>query len=321
MSYSINKIPLFQELEKSQNILIAGAGGGFDVFCGIPLYFNLINQGKKVIIGNFSFTKLSETTSEKVFPYCYKIRSGDSDLSGRHYFPERYLKLWFGLQGDNVDVYGFERIGVNPLKDAYKYLIKKHRIDTIILVDGGTDSLMFGDEEGLGTPQEDVCSMAAVYKSGVKNQYLVSIGFGIDHYHGVSHYRFLENVAELSKDGGYLGLFQLTKEMDEAAKYIDAIRFANDRMRGKESIVSSSIVSALEGNYGDCHVINRTKGSELWINPLMTIYWSFDLRKVVKKIKYYDLIKDTNTIAEFNGYLSKYRYELEKYRDKKQMPI
>jgi hypothetical protein len=31
------KIPFFHELEKAQNILIAGAGGGFDVFCGLPL--------------------------------------------------------------------------------------------------------------------------------------------------------------------------------------------------------------------------------------------------------------------------------------------
>jgi len=302
-------------------ILIAGAGGGFDIFCGIPLYFNLIQQGKKVIIANFSFTWFNETTSEKVFPYCYKIRNGDSDLSGRNYFPEKYLKLWFGLQGHDVDIYGFERIGVKPLRDAYKFLIKKHEIDTIILVDGGTDSLMFGDEEGLGTPQEDICSMAAVYQSGIKKQFLLSVGFGIDHYHGVSHFRFLENVAEIVKDGGYLGTFQITKEMNEAQKYIEAIEFVNQRMKGMESIVSNSIVSALEGNYGNYHKINRTNGSQLWINPLMTIYWCFELRKVVRKIKYYDLIKDVNTISEFNGKLSRFRTETKKFREKKQIPI
>ena len=104
MSYSINQIPIFEELKESKSILLAGAGGGFDIFSGIPLYFNLKKQGKKVILANFSFTWLVETTSEKVFPYCYKIRSGDSDLSGRNYFPERYLKLWFGLQGENVEI-------------------------------------------------------------------------------------------------------------------------------------------------------------------------------------------------------------------------
>jgi len=258
MSYSINQIPIFEELKESKTVLLAGAGGGFDIFSGIPLYFNLKRQGKKVILANFSFTWLSETTAEKVFPFCYKINGGDSDLSGRNYFPEKYLKLWLLLQGENVDIYGFEKTGVNPLRDAYKYLIKKHEIDTVVLVDGGTDSLMFGDEDGLGTPQEDVCSMAAVYRSGIKKQYLVSVGFGIDHFHGVSHFRFLENVAEIARDGGYLGMFQITKEMVEAEKYIEAIQFANEKMRGKESIVSNSIVSALEGEYGDHHRLSRT---------------------------------------------------------------
>lgn len=321
MSYAINQIPIFEELKESKCILLAGAGGGFDIFGAIPLYFNLKKQGKKVILANLSFTWLSETTAEKVFPYCYKIRSGDSDLSARNYFPERYLKLWFGLEGENVELYGFERTGVVPLKNAYKYLIKKHTIDTVLLVDGGTDSLMFGDEDGLGTPQEDVCSMAAVYRSGVKKQFLLSVGFGIDHFHGVSHFRFLENVAQVAKEGGYLGMFQITKEMEEASKYIEAIKFANEKMKGKESIVSNSIVSALEGEYGNHHRTKRTAGSELWINPLMTIYWCFDLRRLIRKIKYYDKIKDVNTISEFNGQLSKYRNELSELRVKKQIPI
>ena len=321
MKNSLNKIRIFEELNESKNILLSGAGGGFDIYSGIPIYYNLINQGKNVILGNFSFTWLNETTSEKVFPYCYKIRIGDSDLTGRNYFPERYLKQWFALQGKDVEIYGFDKVGVNPLKDAYKYLIKKHQIDTIILIDGGTDSLMFGDEEGLGTPQEDICSMAAVYKSGIKKQYLISVGFGIDHFHGVSHYRFLENVAELSKEGGYLGMFQITNDMEESEKYIEAIQFANEKMRGRESIVSNSIVSALKGEYGNYHTTTRTNGSELWINPLMTIYWNFDLRQVVRKIKYYDFIKESNTIGEFNKGLSDYRMKINKFREKKQIPI
>jgi len=321
MQYTLNKIPLFQELEDSQNILLAGAGGGFDIYSGIPLYFNLKKQGKNVVIGNFSFTWLSDTTSKQVFPNCYKIGMGDSDLSGRNYFPEKYLKMWMGLKGQLVDIYGFERTGVQPLKDVYKFLIKKHNIDTVILVDGGTDSLMFGDEEGLGTPQEDICSMAAVYRSGIKKQFLVSVGFGVDHFHGVSHFRFLENVASIAKDGGYLGLFQLTKEMEEAQKYIEAVEFANEKMSGMESIVSNSIKDAVSGKYGNVHATKRTQGSELWINPLMSIYWCFDLRKVIQKITYYDYIKDTNSMGELNGRLAQYRSQLIDYRKTKQLPI
>ncbi len=325
--YSLNQIPFFQELADSETILLAGAGGGFDIYSGIPLYFSLVNQGKKVILANYSFTWLSNTTSEKICPFCYQIRSGDGSFAQQDYvpgyFPEKYLHQWFAIQGHDVDIYAFERTGVKPLRDAYKFLIKKHNIDTVILVDGGTDSLMFGDEEGLGTPHEDICSMAAVYRSGIKKQFLLSIGFGVDHFHGVSHYRFLENVAEMAREGGYLGLFQLTKEMAEAEKYLDAIQYVNKRMDANQSIVSNSIASALEGHYGDYHRTPRTAGSELWINPLMTIYWAFDLRQVVRKIKYYDAVKDTQTMGEFSGKLGEYRGGLnwEEIRLKRQMPI
>lgn len=317
----LHKIPLFQQLEKSQNILIAGAGGGFDFYAGLPLYFSLIEQGKTVTLANFSFTWLGETTAKEVFPFCYEIQNTDRDLSGRNYFPEKYLKSWMELQKKSVDIYAFERTGVNPLKDAYKFLIKKHQLDTIILIDGGTDSLMFGDEESLGTPQEDACSMAAVYRSGVKNQFLVSIGFGIDAFHGVSHFRFLENVATIDKSGGYLGVFQLLNNMKEAVYYRDAVYYANKVMAGKESIVSNSVVSALENNFGNYHKTRRTRGSQLFINPLMTIYWNFDLRKVMNHIKYYHLIRNTNTLGELNFELSKYRNNLESLRKNEKLSI
>ena len=44
-------------------------------------------------------------------------------------------------------------------------LIEQLQLDTIILVDGGTDSLMRGDEAKLGTPEEDMASIAAVTDS------------------------------------------------------------------------------------------------------------------------------------------------------------
>lgn len=321
MKYRINQLPLFEELSSSENILLAGAGGGFDIYAGIPLYINLINQGKKVILGNYAFTWLENTTSERVFPGCYKVKGNDRDLSGRNYFPEKYLKMWFDSQDEQVELYGFERTGVQPLREVYNFLIDKYEIDTVILIDGGTDSLMFGDEESLGTPQEDICSMAAVFQSKVKKQILVNIGFGVDHYHGVSHYRFLENVAEMSKKGGYLGMFQIMGDMLESKKYVEAVNYVNEKMIGMNSIVSNSIVSALENKYGNHHRTRRTQGSELWINPLMAVYWSFDLRKVVEQVKYYDYVKDTMMMEEVRGRIAQYRSELTEYRRYKQIPI
>ncbi len=319
-AYSLHRIPFFDRLADSQTILLAGAGGGFDIYSGLPLYFSLRRAGKKVILANFSFTWLDQTSAELVFPYCYRIRANDVDRSGRNYFPEAHLQAWLERRGERVELYAFDRIGVQPLRAAYQYLLATHAIDTVVLVDGGTDSLMLGDEAGLGTPQEDVCSMAAVFQCAIDRQFLLSIGFGIDHFHGVSHYRFLENVAHLAREGAFLGSFHLIEEMEESQAFLAAVRYANDRMPQIQSIVANSITSALEGEYGNYHRTARTWGSELWINPLMTIYWAFELQKLVPQIKYYELIKSVNTIGEFNGQLARYRQSQSDLREHRPMP-
>lgn len=40
--------------------------------------------------------------------------------------------------------------------------LQREGVDTVVLVDGGTDSLMRGDEQALGSPQEDMLSIAGV---------------------------------------------------------------------------------------------------------------------------------------------------------------
>jgi hypothetical protein len=51
------ELPFFAELKNARNILLAGAGGGFDIFSGLPLYFGLKNAGKQCIwpISPFQF--------------------------------------------------------------------------------------------------------------------------------------------------------------------------------------------------------------------------------------------------------------------------
>ena len=55
-----------------------------------------------------------------------------------------------------------KKVGVRPLRAAYQWLVEELRVSAVVLVDGGTDILMRGDEVGLGTPAEDMSSLAAV---------------------------------------------------------------------------------------------------------------------------------------------------------------
>ena len=288
--------PLLTELAASDRILIAGAGGGFDIFSGLPLYFHLKNQGKEVFLANLSFTDLSRSTGRIIGASAAMI-SADSD-GPKTYFPERYLCEWFREQGEEVEICCFLRTGPALVREGYENLCAKLNIDCVVLVDGGTDSLMRGDEVGLGTPQEDIASIAAVHSLDVPRKFLVCLGFGIDTFHGVNHFQFLEAVAALTKSGHFLGAFSLLNEMEEVQRYQDAYSYVQERMSGHPSIVSTSIISAINGEYGDYHATHRTKGGKLWINPLMTLYWCFWLDGVAERCLYLDEIKDVEGYME-----------------------
>jgi hypothetical protein len=321
MQTALHQIPFFENLSSSQNIFLVGAGGGFDIYNGIPIFLNLIQQGKNVVLGNLSFTDLEDTNAECIMEACYRVTSQSENKSWRNYFPEKYLCEWLEEQNVTPVLYAFEKPGVQPLLAAYNHIITAHHIDTIILIDGGTDSLMFGDEEGLGTPVEDITSMAAAHQCNATKKYLVSVGFGIDHFHGVSHYRFLENMTTIMRDKGYLGLFQMTKEMQETQGFLDLVAYANAKMAEYQSIVANSVASAAEGHYGNFHRTDRTENSVLYINPLMTIFWCFELAAVINRITYYDLIKNSKKMSSLQATLAQYRRALPKKRTNRPIPL
>src|SRR5690242_18117539 len=93
------------------------------------------------------------------------------------------LARWLHAQGLPDTVYAFDKVGVRPLRAGYEALVRMVRPDAIVLVDGGTDLLMRGDEAGLGTPEEDMTSLAAIAGlTGIPVRIAACIGFGIDAY-------------------------------------------------------------------------------------------------------------------------------------------
>src|SRR5262249_16926876 len=128
--------------------------------------------------------------------------------------------------------------------------------------------------------------MVAAHQAVGARAILVAIGFGIDHHHGVSHHAFLENAARLARAGGFLGAFSVLPDSEEASAFLDLVDYANQRQPQHKSIVCNSIASAIRGEFGDYHATNRTSGSEMFINPLMSQYWTFDLPRVVRHMAY-----------------------------------
>jgi hypothetical protein len=311
-------LPFFAELEKAQTILLAGAGGGFDVFSGLPLYFGLRSIGKTVHLANLSFTHLEAATGKRLSASALVV-TADS-VGPPEYFPELYLTQWFRQRGEEVPIFCFEREGCQPLLEGYRAVVNYVKADAVVLIDGGTDSLMRGDEAGLGTPEKDIASIAAVDDLEVKSKLLVCLGFGVDSFHGVCHVHGLEAVAELTKQGSFLGSFSLLNDMPEVRLYAEAVRAVFEAMPDHPSIVSASILSALGGDYGDHHQIDRTRGSILWINPLMTFYWCFWLEPVARRILYLDDVKQTQTRWDLIQAIGNFRDRNTSFRSRTAIP-
>jgi hypothetical protein len=170
---------------------------------------------------------------------------------------------------------------------------------------------MRGDEAGLGTPVEDITSLLAADALDVPTKLVACVGFGIDTHHGVCHAHFLENVAALVKAGASLGAFALLPDAPEVIAWLDAVAHVQARTAHRESIVCASLADAVQGAFGDHHSLPRTRssGTELFINPLMSLVWAFELPAVAERVLYREALTGTKTPFEVMAVIEAFRHE------------
>ncbi|GIJ44412.1 hypothetical protein Val02_12980 [Virgisporangium aliadipatigenens] len=295
-------MPFFDALDRAERILIAGAGGGFDVYAGLPLALALREAGRTVHLGSLSLVNL----------YSLALVDGVAAVTPEtppigDYFPERTLARWLERHRLPSTVFAFPRTGVRPLRAAYRKLAKRLELDAIVLVDGGTDILLRGDEAALGTPVEDATSLAAVAGTPVPTRLVAAIGFGVDAYHGVNHVQVLENLAALDRAGAYLGAFSVPSRGRAAALYRDAVAHAEAETPGRASIVNGQIAAALTGAVGDVPIAGRTFPAPLFVNPLMAMYFTVDLPGLAAASLYLPRIRATEEFLETAQLIDRFR--------------
>ncbi len=297
---------LFEALAGCERVLIAGAGGGFDVYAGLPLALQLHADGVEVHLANLSFADL--TALDPAVWVAEDVAAIGPDTKGLDgYFPERTLAQWLALRGLPATVYAFPKTGVQPLRQAYRELLGRLRADAVVLVDGGTDILMRGDETGLGTPEEDMTSLAAVNGLDVPVRLVTCLGFGIDAHHGVNHVQVLENLAELERAGAYLGALSIPGGSPQARDYVEAVVHARALTPGWPSIVNGQIAAALQGLHGDVRFTARTAGSRLFVNPLMAVYFTVDLAGLAARNLLLPRIEDTHLMRQVSRAIEEFR--------------
>jgi hypothetical protein len=282
---------------KIHSVLLVGCGGGFDFVHSLLIYDDLINLGKEIYVGSYSFgdpRDYSATpslepifshpynknpTSDILSPVVYRISSKCSGSKG--YCPElgycSYLDQRYPSKSPHeIYAYYARSFTVQTLTQFYSQLIASHGIDVVIAIDGGSDSLMRGDEHGLGDPIEDAVSVAAIaslccsvvsYQEAMSRPIpspsseeslsptkplglLYSVGFGCDRFNFVSDASSLRAVAELTASGGFLGSFSLTPASRRVAMYREGLAhiYQQQEMR---SILSGCILASSLGGYGN----------------------------------------------------------------------
>jgi hypothetical protein len=137
----------------------------------------------------------------------------------------------------------------------------------------------------------------------------LSIGFGIDAFHGVAHAEVLQAIADIDRAGGSLGTFPLLRQMPEGELYRQACEHVFRRTPERPSIVNLSILSAIDGFFGDHHRTPRTRGSKLFINPLMSLVFAFELAPLAERVLYLDALERTETIWDITAVLEAVRKE------------
>ncbi|MBT8493255.1 MAG: DUF1152 domain-containing protein, partial [Deltaproteobacteria bacterium] len=249
----------------------------------------------------------AQTDATRIGQTLYRI---DANTAGpQSYFPEKHLAAWLAEQGISSSVYALDKSGLEPTRAAYRALEQQIQPDALVVVDGGTDILMHGDEAGLGTPAEDITSLLAASEFTVATKLVTCVGFGIDSYHGVAHADFLENVAGLVKAGAFLGTHALLPTASGVEGYLAALDYVHERTPGRESIVNSSLAAAVRGEFGDHHTLERTRrsGTELFINPLMSLVWTFDLEPLAARCRYAEALDGTQTMFEVHARIEAFR--------------
>jgi hypothetical protein len=214
------------------------------------------------------------------------------------YFPEYFLAEWFERErNEKVTIWCFQKEGAEPLIQNYKILVQHLEIDCIILIDGGVDSLMHGDEPLPGTLIEDSLSLLAVSElPDVPVQIVACVGLGIEPEVGFNH--LFENMAQLIRSQAFHGSCSLVQTMPAYKRYYEAVMYAFEKQPVNPSVICSSIVAATSGEYGDFHLTERTHGSRLNISPLMPIYWFFDAHAVFKNNLLIPRLRGTETLMD-----------------------
>jgi len=296
-------------MKKNSTVLISGCGGGFDFLCGLPIGLELENRGHKIIYSNYSFSDLRVVPQGRwINDDLVLIDETTQELENCDYFPEKVFCDWYAQRyGRSSLVYGYNDVGIIPLSDIFNTIQIAEGVDYHFIVDGGSDGLLRGDEYNLGSPTIDAISIIAGSQSKIAHKYYVSTAFGTEGVgKSVSHAEVLENMARALSQQKMLGVTSIINNPRIQAEFEECfVYFFNNVPQVHHSTIVGSIAAALRGLFGDHEVNYKTKLAPVWLSPLTTLFWYFDLSAIAKSKLYYNEALITETTGEIGHIIAR----------------
>jgi len=278
------------DLQENETVLIAGAGGGFDFLCGLPIALELEALGHSVHFANYSFTNLSQVENG-VWRSDHLLEvTADSRLTEGDYFPEQLLARWYReSKSQDIKIWCIGRGGVVPTKASYQWMVEATGATTVICIDGGVDGIFRGDEWDMGTPSMDAISVISTSLCGAPRRIYACTAFGTEGAEGkVSHAQALNRMAEAIRMDAMLGVSMVLKRDAAGREFLAAVDQIYDWLPPlRRSIIVGSLVAGIRGAYGRTVVHEKTRDRPPWISPLTTLVWFFDADAIAQMKLYY----------------------------------
>jgi hypothetical protein len=289
----MNQVPGLERLFRAHRPLLMGAGGGYDILGAVPLYAELQGRGVSADFASLSFSSLEALQGAVRDPEAECLyRVGPESATQDQYCPEAWLARWLSeAKADRPCVWGFRKVGVRPLRAALQVLTQRLGTDLLVLIDGGIDLTLRGDETSIGTPSEDLATLAAV--AGLDLPALaMCIGFGAELREGIPHAQVLERFAHLQAAGACLGAVGLHPSSVAGSAYLDALGFVRrHQARQRGTHIHDVVAASMQGRFGG--------GSpDVWVSPLASLCWFFDVAGLASSHLFLSQLNETDTMWE-----------------------
>jgi hypothetical protein len=218
-------------IRASSRALVVGVGGGGDVVGALAAARFLQFCGTEFVLGGLSWERsvydpipgprmLSEVENVRALHPRVWMANPQSQTNTGVFFAESRMAALHGQEVLLIDING----GVNGVVEGLEVAIKQFKIDLLVGLDVGGDSLAQGDERGLRSPLADSVMLAAyaeLEKRGYRTLWAV-FGYGSDGELNVDEIE--RALSQLAKAGAWLGTCSLTPkiaaELEEAIKTV-----------------------------------------------------------------------------------------------------